>query len=72
VEVTGHKAHGAVPEPGCIVLARVSFCAQHNFFFLSFIHVCHIWLPFIPIGDDCVDCWVLGIVKFSCCGVCGR
>lgn len=23
VEVTGHKAHGAVPEPGCIVLARV-------------------------------------------------
>ncbi|KNA21064.1 hypothetical protein SOVF_046720 [Spinacia oleracea] len=23
VEVTGHKAHGAVPEPGCTVLARV-------------------------------------------------
>lgn len=23
VEVTGHKAHGPVPEPGCIVLARV-------------------------------------------------
>ncbi|XP_057550853.1 uncharacterized protein LOC130828852 isoform X1 [Amaranthus tricolor] len=22
-EVTGHKAHGAVPEPGCTVLARV-------------------------------------------------
>lgn len=24
MEVTGHKAHGAVPEPGCTVLARVS------------------------------------------------
>lgn len=23
VEITGHKAHGAVPEPGCTVLARV-------------------------------------------------
>ncbi|GAB4835457.1 hypothetical protein Ancab_000365 [Ancistrocladus abbreviatus] len=23
VEITGHKPHGAVPEPGCIVLARV-------------------------------------------------
>lgn len=25
VEVTGHKAHGAVPQPGSIVFARVSF-----------------------------------------------
>lgn len=24
VEVTGHKAHGAVPEPGSVVIARVS------------------------------------------------
>ncbi|KAG6750711.1 hypothetical protein POTOM_045220 [Populus tomentosa] len=24
VEVTGHKAHGAVPEPGCVVIARVT------------------------------------------------
>lgn len=23
VEVTGHKAHGAVPEPGSVVIARV-------------------------------------------------
>ncbi|KAL8139528.1 hypothetical protein V2J09_005549 [Rumex salicifolius] len=23
VEITGHKAHGAVPEPGCTVLARI-------------------------------------------------
>ena len=25
MEVTGHKAHGAVPEPGSVVIARVSF-----------------------------------------------
>lgn len=25
MEVIGHKAHGAVPEPGCVVIARVSF-----------------------------------------------
>lgn len=24
MEVTGHKAHGAVPEPGSVVIARVS------------------------------------------------
>lgn len=24
MEVTGHKAHGAVPEPGSIVIARVT------------------------------------------------
>ncbi|KAF5735272.1 hypothetical protein HS088_TW15G00773 [Tripterygium wilfordii] len=24
VEVTGHKAHGVVPEPGCVVIARVT------------------------------------------------
>lgn len=24
MEVIGHKAHGAVPEPGCVVIARVT------------------------------------------------
>lgn len=24
MEVTGHKAHGPVPEPGSVVIARVS------------------------------------------------
>lgn len=24
VEVTGHKAHGPIPEPGSVVIARVS------------------------------------------------
>ena len=23
MEVTGHKAHGAIPEPGSVVIARV-------------------------------------------------
>lgn len=28
MEVTGHKAHGAVPEPGSVVIARVSGCCS--------------------------------------------
>jgi len=26
VEVTGHKAHGPVPEPGSVVIVRVCVC----------------------------------------------
>lgn len=33
MEVTGHKAHGAVPEPGSIVIARVS--GAFKFYHLS-------------------------------------
>ena len=28
VEVIGHKAHGPVPEPGCVVIARVSIFTE--------------------------------------------
>ena len=31
VEVTGHKAHGPVPEPGSIVIARVRGYFVYNF-----------------------------------------
>ncbi|KAJ6434159.1 hypothetical protein OIU84_017803 [Salix udensis] len=31
VEVTGHKAHGAVPEPGSVVIARVTKSVRDKF-----------------------------------------
>lgn len=32
MEVTGHKAHGAIPEPGSIVIARVrDHQQQHDY-----------------------------------------
>lgn len=34
VEVTGHKAHGPIPEPGSVVIARVSPALFH------WIHLC--------------------------------
>ena len=30
MEVTGHKAHGAVPESGSVVIARVSFALSFS------------------------------------------
>lgn len=35
----GHKAHGAVPEIGAIVIARVRFFLLLVFFLVKFIHV---------------------------------
>ena len=35
MEVTGHKAHGAVPEPGSVVIARVRFWS-HIFLLFCF------------------------------------
>lgn len=33
MEVTGHKAHGLIPEPGSVVLARVKSSATFSFGF---------------------------------------
>lgn len=41
VEVTGHKAHGPVPQPGSVVIARVCFMPYLNQSLM------HVWINYL-------------------------